>query len=88
MPSPLAPVEIPLGTEARTLVAYLHCLNEFYAISYFTFSSSDSMIHDHILSIFLAVGRDTKLKLRSLYIPAKRRGRNVFCILQDFFPPI
>lgn len=31
MPSPVAPVEIPLGTEARMLVAYLHCLNEFYA---------------------------------------------------------
>lgn len=32
------------------------------------------MIHDHILSISLAVGRDIELKLRSLYIPTNGRG--------------
>lgn len=43
------------------------------------------MIHGYILSISLAVGRDIKLKLRSL----REGDRNVFCILQYlFFPPV
>lgn len=51
------------------------------------------MIHSHRLNIYLAIGKNIKLKLRNLSIPTKKEGdEGQKCVLHIsefvFFPPL